>query len=89
MYSYYLLTSLKVPCPWKPYVTRLQIAQFILAFGQGGLVVYKGTSPTPLALIQQFVALNMMVLFGNFYISEYVFNRRAVAKKLESSKKIQ
>jgi len=71
MYSYYLLTSLKLPCPWKRYVTMMQLAQFAVIFVQGWTAIYLGSTPTWLTLVQQFVMVNMLVLFGRFYLSAY------------------
>ena len=30
MYAYYMLTALRIPCPWKKAVTVMQITQFVL-----------------------------------------------------------
>ncbi len=30
MYTYYAMTSLKIPCPWKKFVTTSQIIQFVI-----------------------------------------------------------
>jgi len=71
MYSYYLLSALKLPCPWKKYVTMLQLAQFSVIFVQGWYAIYLGSTPTWLTLLQQFVMVNMLVLFGKFYMESY------------------
>ncbi|KDN43000.1 ELO-domain-containing protein [Tilletiaria anomala UBC 951] len=33
MYAYYMLTALRIPCPWKKAVTSTQILQFVLDLG--------------------------------------------------------
>lgn len=71
MYGYYLLTALKLPCPWKKYVTILQLSQFSVIFVQGWTAIYLGSTPTWLTLVQQFVMINMLVLFGKFYAESY------------------
>jgi len=80
MYSYYLLTSLKLPCPWKRHVTILQLAQFAVIFVQGWTAIYLGSTPTWLTLLQQFVMVNMLVLFGHFYYHSYSAKAKAKAK---------
>lgn len=76
MYSYYLLSALKLPCPWKKYVTMLQLGQFSIIFVQGWYAIYLGSTPTWLTLIQQFVMVNMLVLFGKFYVDKYSAEKR-------------
>jgi len=71
MYSYYLLSALKLPCPWKKYVTMMQLTQFAVIFVQGWYAIYLGSTPTALVLLQQFVMVNMLVLFGKFYADSY------------------
>jgi elongation of very long chain fatty acids protein 4 len=93
MYSYYLLSALKLPCPWKKYVTMLQLGQFSVIFVQGWYAIYLGSTPTYLTLLQQFVMVNMLVLFGKFYVESYSSRKAkltnadasnvAVDKKLE------
>lgn len=80
MYSYYLLSALKLPCPWKKYVTMLQLGQFAIIFVQGWYAIYLGSTPTWLTLIQQFVMVNMLVLFGKFYVDKYSAEKRKGAK---------
>jgi elongation of very long chain fatty acids protein 4 len=71
MYSYYFLSSLKVSCPWKKYVTKLQLTQFAVVFVQGWYVIYLGSTPTWLTLFQQALTFNMLYLFSKFYKQEY------------------
>jgi elongation of very long chain fatty acids protein 4 len=71
MYGYYTLALLGVPCPWKKWITNCQMAQFCLVFGHSCYVLYMGNTPIVLALAQAFVMLNMLVLFGMFYVKKY------------------
>jgi hypothetical protein len=71
MYGYYTLALLGVPCSWKKWITNCQMAQFCLVFGHSCYVVYKGNAPLILPLAQAFVMLNMLVLFGMFYVRKY------------------
>ena len=71
MYSYYLMALLKLRCPWKKYVTQVQLAQFVICFAQALTVLYIGTVPAWLTCVQIFVMINMLVLFGNFYTKNY------------------
>jgi elongation of very long chain fatty acids protein 4 len=77
MYSYYLLSALKLPCPWKKYVTMLQLGQFSVIFVQGWYAIYLGSTPTWLTLLQQFVMVNMLVLFGKFYMESYASKKKS------------
>ena len=74
MYSYYLLRTLGVPCPWKKMLTQMQMLQFGFCFGHSvyvGLFCDAGTYPCFLTTLQMFVMVNMLVLFGNFYQQQY------------------
>ena len=71
MYLYYFLAQIGVPCPWKRYLTMVQIMQFCLCMGHAGYVLVKGNAPIGLPLAQGFVMLNMLVLFSQFYMKSY------------------
>jgi elongation of very long chain fatty acids protein 4 len=86
MYGYYLLSALKLPCPWKKYVTALQLAQFAVIFVQGWYAIYLGSTPTWLTLIQQFVMTSMLVLFSQFYSKEYAGGKKKSKKSADPSK---
>jgi|EP01033_Poteriospumella_lacustris_P000207 elongation of very long chain fatty acids protein 4 len=72
MYGYYTLALLNVPCPWKKWITTCQMIQFCVCFSHSCYVVYNGNSPIILPLAQAFVMVNMLVLFGRFYMKSYV-----------------
>ena len=72
MYGYYTLALLNVPCPWKKWITNCQMMQFMLVLTHSCYVVYKGNMPIELPLVQAFVMINMLVLFGQFMKKTYV-----------------
>lgn len=71
MYGYYLLALLGVRCPWKSHLTKCQMLQFVLCFVQAIACLIVGSTPTWLALLQIWVMVNMLLLFGNFYRKSY------------------
>ena len=69
MYSYYLLASLGVPCPWKRHLTLAQMVQFAACAAQSlYILATPGVCPTALPLTQLWVMSNMLFLFGRFYV---------------------
>mmetsp|Transcript_150495 Transcript_150495/g.262981 ORF Transcript_150495/g.262981 Transcript_150495/m.262981 type:complete len:316 (-) Transcript_150495:2153-3100(-) len=86
MYSYYLCSLFSMRCPWKKYLTQMQMIQFVICFSQ---TVYLGVwgeeeiYPFWLVCLQAFVMLNMLVLFGNFYIQSY--KKKGADTKAKSS----
>lgn len=80
MYGYYTLALLNIPCPWKKWITNCQMVQFVVVLSHSCYVVYKGNAPLTLSLAQAFVMLNMLVLFGQFYVQKYL---KKPTKKVE------
>jgi len=72
MYGYYTLALLNIPCPWKKWITNIQMLQFTVCFTHSCYVLYKGNMPWTLPAAQGFVMVNMLVLFGNFYRKSYL-----------------
>lgn len=72
MYGYYTLALLNFPCPWKKWITNCQMLQFMLCLTHSIYVVIKGNMPIELPLAQGFVMINMLVLFGQFYVKSYL-----------------
>lgn len=72
MYGYYTLALLNFPCPWKKWITNCQMLQFMLCLSHSIYVVIKGNMPIELPLAQGFVMINMLVLFGQFYVKSYL-----------------
>ena len=71
MYGYYLMRLCKIPCPFKKYLTQMQLIQFVVCFVHACYVMYCGTIQLWLCCVQMFVMLNMLVLFGQFYLKSY------------------
>ena len=72
MYAYYLMAALKIPCPWKRYLTQFQMFQFCACAAQSlWVVVWGDNAPKILAYAQLFVMLNMLYLFNQFYKQRY------------------
>eukprot|EP00941_MAST-03F_sp_MAST-3F-sp1_P003721 g3721.t1 len=92
MYSYYALALLKVPCPWKRSLTKLQLAQFVCVFGQSIYLFYLRMTlpeaeadiispPTYLILVQSFAMVTLFLLFAAFYRKAYQVKRADGEKK--------
>lgn len=73
MYGYYLMSLLKLNCPWKKQVTKLQMVQFVVCMTHASYMLYNGDKyyPPALSALNIFVMVNMLVLFGNFYRQAY------------------
>ena len=73
MYSYYTLALLKIPCPWKRYLTQAQLVQFVSVVGYTIICYTKqpaGTWVMPY-LVQLFEMVSLLVLFLHFYRKAY------------------
>jgi elongation of very long chain fatty acids protein 4 len=71
MYGYYTLALVGIPCPWKKWITTCQMIQFVVVLCHSCYVTYKGNMPITLPLLQGFVMINMLVLFGQFMKENY------------------
>jgi len=71
MYGYYLMSVVEIPCPWKKYITQVQLVQFVLCFGSALYCLIIGTYPFYLCVLQIYVMTNMLVLFIKFYWETY------------------
>jgi len=78
MYGYYLMRLCHLPCPFKKYITQMQLTQFVVCMTHACYVIYHNTIQRWLAGVQVFVMLNMLVLFGQFYMKAY--NKKAETK---------
>lgn len=81
MYGYYTLALLNIPCPWKKWITNLQMLQFALCLAHSIYVYIYESAPVQLPLLQGFVMVNMLVLFGNFYAKTYAKGKKGEKKK--------
>ena len=86
MYSYYTLSLLKVPCPWKRFLTQAQLLQFLSVIVYTIFVVkglYTQNAATKLYLcpaVQVFEMASLFFLFMKFYSKSYK-NKKAASKK--------
>lgn len=87
MYGYYTLALLNIPCPWKKWITKCQMGQFVLVLCHSAFVVYNGNAPLILPLAQAFVMINMLVLFNMFFQKRY--KAPAVAEGTAPAKKVE
>lgn len=85
MYSYYGMTLLGFKCFFKNYITLAQMVQFVLCASQSisAFLGNTGGVPIGLAVLQLFVAVNMLVLFGHFYRKTYVVAARTTNRHSE------
>merc|ERR1712046_178627 len=81
MYGYYTLAALKLPCPWKKMLTMMQMGQFCLCMSTAVWALVNGLYPFYLSLLNMWVMINLLVLFGNFYAKKYAA-KGAAAKDL-------
>lgn len=73
MYSYYTLALLKIPCPWKRYLTQAQLLQFVSVVGYT-ITCYTAQPPGTWVMpyvVQLFEMLSLLVLFLHFYRKAY------------------
>ena len=87
MYGYYTMALLNIPCPWKKWITKMQLLQFCVCFSHSCFVVWKGNMPVILPLAQAFVMVNMLVLFTQFYNKSYVKPVAKEGETIENKKK--
>jgi len=75
MYGHYLVTSLGLKSWWRPYLTALQLTQFVLISAQNVIAWVKGPScggpDFGKALLIAYMA-SMLYLFGNFFVNRYI-----------------
>lgn len=83
MYGYYTLALLGIPCPWKKFITSMQLAQFTLVACHSCYCFYAQKAPFILAAHQLFVMLNMLVLFSKFFWDTY--SKKKSDKKVAKS----
>lgn len=78
MYSYYLcaLLGIKVPRFIKSNLTKCQMLQFCVCAAHSIWCITTGHQ-TKLACLQLFVMVNMLILFGNFYMKSYGKKKKA------------
>jgi len=91
MYSHYLVSALGLSTPWKPYLTSMQLLQFITIAVQSGMSLSRGDScgsPYFAKVLMVVYMGSMLVLFGNFFFHSYILKKPnypggGVIKKME------
>ena len=81
MYGHYAASAVGISTPWKPFLTKIQIFQFVIiaCFGVGTFMSCDGESNAPVwarALVMGYM-VSMIALFGNFFIRAYISGTRA------------
>jgi len=83
MYSYYALSLLKVPCPWKRYLTMAQLVQFLSVVLYTCICTYlwpvQDRQPQHFiaAGVQVFEMMSLFFLFQHFYKKSYSKKRKS------------
>jgi elongation of very long chain fatty acids protein 4 len=91
MYSHYFLSA-ETPyipitwknAPWKPYLTSLQLIQFLLIASQSFLSWFQGPEygfPDWMKLVMIGYMGTMLILFGKFFVASYMTPKKPSAKK--------
>merc|ERR1740121_3463740 len=78
MYSHYLVAALELSTPWKPYLTSMQLLQFVTIATQSAMSLSRGDScggPYFGKVLLVAYMGSMLVLFGNFFYHSYVLNK--------------
>jgi len=80
MYSHYLVAALGMSTPWKPWLTSMQLLQFLLIACQSALSLSRGDScGAPYFAKVGMVAYmgSMLLLFGNFFFQSYILKKES------------
>ena len=75
MYSHYFVTSLGFKAWWAPYLTGLQLIQFILIAAQNWIAYQAGPTcgaPDFAKVVLFFYMGSMLALFGHFFYDKYI-----------------
>jgi len=78
MYSHYLVSALGLSTPWKPYLTSMQLMQFMLIAVQSGIGLSRGDScgaPYFGKVLMVAYMGSMLLLFGNFFFHAYILKK--------------
>lgn len=72
MYSHYLCTSLGYNNPFKKYITRAQLLQFVFCSIHSLIAIgFEDITPKKYAIIELFYQISMIILFSKFYYKSY------------------
>eukprot|EP01147_Barroeca_monosierra_P004170 gene4170-6517_t len=82
MYSHYFLSTFKIQMWWKPYLTQMQLIQFVMVTIQALLSFMLDDQlgwPYFLRWVMLFYTISMIILFSRFYVQSYL--SKPTAKK--------
>eukprot|EP00419_Tripos_fusus_P031665 CAMPEP_0172779560 /NCGR_PEP_ID=MMETSP1074-20121228/202481_1 /TAXON_ID=2916 /ORGANISM="Ceratium fusus, Strain PA161109" /LENGTH=405 /DNA_ID=CAMNT_0013616523 /DNA_START=491 /DNA_END=1708 /DNA_ORIENTATION=- len=75
MYSHYLVSAMGLSTPWKPYLTSMQLLQFVIIASQSTISLSRGDTcggPYFGKLLMVAYMGSMLILFGNFFLRSYI-----------------
>lgn len=89
MYMYYFVSSHTREIWWKPYLTTVQMIQFLLMNAQGYLMVSRSCPGMPykISVMYLIYVQSLFWLFMNFFVVNYCLNSRKAPKAVEAEKK--
>eukprot|EP01132_Coremiostelium_polycephalum_P009160 gene9160-11226_t len=83
MYGYYFMAALKINCPWKRYLTQLQLLQFVINVGSSVYALYYNCEfPRWMMYAMILYMFSMLALFGSFYFHAYINKKRNPRSKI-------
>jgi len=72
MYFHYLLQSFNIKHGYKHWITRIQLSQFVYCFFHSiAMLHHENVIPKKYAVIQLVYQIQMLYLFGRFYVQTY------------------
>eukprot|EP00928_Gymnodinium_smaydae_P009334 TRINITY_DN1347_c0_g1_i2.p1 TRINITY_DN1347_c0_g1~~TRINITY_DN1347_c0_g1_i2.p1 ORF type:complete len:425 (+),score=54.47 TRINITY_DN1347_c0_g1_i2:67-1275(+) len=80
MYSHYLVAALGLSTPWKPWLTSMQLMQFVLIATQSAISLSRGAdygAPFFAKVLMVCYMASMVILFGNFFFQSYILKKPA------------
>lgn len=88
MYSHYLLAAFEVNTFWKAGLTSIQLVQFLTVMAQSVLSLARGPAcgfPDWLKLVMVCYQLSMLVLFGAFFVQNYLAREARRRQKMKAT----
>lgn len=87
MYSYYTFSLLKMPCPWKKYLTQAQLLQFatVMTYSVFSIRAMPADADWKMYsahIVQDFEMSSLFILFMHFYRKAYLKRQKDYAEKL-------
>ncbi|XP_014478532.1 PREDICTED: elongation of very long chain fatty acids protein AAEL008004-like [Dinoponera quadriceps] len=73
MYTYYMLSSMKINISWKKHITQLQMIQFLILIWHYSKLLWTDCDyPYWITMVMTVQNVVMFILFGTFYYDTYV-----------------